>query len=109
MHVAAGRAVSEAGIADVADSVALEHIISDGGRIFLVMRVARLGIIRMLDDDIVAIAAVPAAGLYFSHQTLGRRVNRRAASVRDVYGIIIMEPTPIPARRRQGIIAWEIR
>ncbi len=62
MEMAAGGAVSQTTVADVANRVTLEHVVADGNGVTFVVRIARFGAVWMFDHHKAAVALVPFVG-----------------------------------------------
>jgi len=89
--------------------VALGNIIADADEIFRSVRVTCARAVRVLKNNIVAVALIPVSLVrFFDNQTVGRGINRLAALVGDIDGIRFVKDTPVPAARRKNEIAYKI-
>ena len=90
MEMAAGGAVSIAGVADVADEFSLADVFSFGNGCFTEVGVNSFRAVRMFNFNIGAVAAVPSVRSGFNNQPFGCRVNGSAAAVGDVNGVVVV-------------------
>ncbi len=89
--------------------VALGNIIADADEIFRSVRVTCARAVRVLKNNIVAVALIPVSLVrFFDNQTVGRGINRLAALVGDIDGIRFVKDTPVPTACRKNEITYEI-
>src|SRR3989344_3978056 len=84
VHVAPGGLASGTHIADY---LPLSYIPSYRNGNFAHVRVKRLGSVRMRDNQIQAVAAIPALQTRDYNRSSGRGQNRRAAVCREILGV----------------------
>jgi len=97
MQMAAGRAVSPAGIADGADQISLVHVSANRNQYSGKMGIDGIGGVGVLNAYKIAVTVIPAARFHIGDKSGSRGINRRPASVGNVNGIVPVKSPPIPA------------